>query len=64
MIACYEEPRLIKDLRVIPSLLDQAHGNRTSNARDVWVAGIKNIKDQRTNLDPIVEIVGEGAALS
>ena len=31
-------------------------GNLTGNARDLWVAGIKNIKDQRTNLDDIVEM--------
>ena len=55
-----EEARLIKDLRVIPSLLDQARGNLTSNARDLWLAGIKKIKDQRTNLDGIDEMVGEG----
>jgi len=56
-----EEARLIEDLHVIPPLLDQARGNLTGNARDLWVAGIKNIKDQRTNLDDIVEMVGEGA---
>ena len=55
-----EETRLIADLRVIPPLLDQARGNLTGNARDLWVAGIKNIRDQRTNLDDIVDMVGEG----
>ena len=56
-----EAARLIEDLHVIPPLLDQARGNLTGNARDLWVAGIKNIKDQRTNLDDIVEKVGAGA---
>jgi hypothetical protein len=54
-----EETRLIGDLRVIPPLLAQARGNLTGNARDIWVAGIKNIKDQRTNLDGIVDTAGD-----
>jgi len=55
-----EAARLIEDLHVIPPLLDQARGNLTGNARDLWIAGIKNIRDQRTNLDDIVDMVGEG----
>ncbi len=57
-----EEARLIGDLRVIPPLLEQARGNLTGNARDLWTAGIKNIRDQRTNLDGIVDSVGENAS--
>ncbi len=57
-----EEARLIRDLRVIPPLLEQARGNLTGNARDLWAAGIKNIRDQRTNLDGIVDSVGEDAS--
>ncbi len=57
-----EEARLIEDLHVIPPLLDQARGNLTGNARDLWVAGVKNIRDQRTNLDDMVDTVGEYAS--
>jgi hypothetical protein len=57
-----EEQRLIRDLRVIPPLMKQAVGNLTGNARDLWIAGIRNIKDQRANLDLIVARVGDEAS--
>ncbi len=56
------EKRLIGELQVIPPLLQQARGNLTGNARDLWVAGISNIKDQRTDLDGIVASAGEDAS--
>lgn len=40
------EQRLIKDLSVIPQLNQQAKQNLTGNARDLWVAGIRDIKTQ------------------
>ena len=43
----------IKYLRVIPPLLDQARINLTGNARDLWVAGIRDIEDQAKNLKSI-----------
>ncbi|MFQ6005229.1 MAG: DUF885 family protein [Woeseia sp.] len=55
------EARLIADLRVIPPLLDQARVNLTGNARDLWIAGITNIRDQRKNLDDMLDLIGEGA---
>lgn len=57
-----EERRLIADLHTIPPLLRQARGNLTGNARDLWVAGIKNIRDQHDNLDTIVELAGDNAS--
>lgn len=48
-----ERERLIDDLNVIPPLLTQARANLTGNARDLWVAGIKNIRDQVDNLAEI-----------
>jgi hypothetical protein len=57
-----EEQRMIRDLRVIPPLMRQARGNLTGNARDLWVAGIRNIKAQRTDLDGIAETVGDDAS--
>jgi hypothetical protein len=50
-----EQTRLINDLRVIPALLDQARGNLTGNARDLWVAGIENFKQQVVDLNKIAE---------
>jgi hypothetical protein len=56
------EKRLIKDLSVIPPLMDQAKQNLTGNARELWIAGIRNIRSQRTNLDAIERLVGENAS--
>ncbi|GAB5519861.1 MAG: hypothetical protein RhofKO_21120 [Rhodothermales bacterium] len=56
-----EEARLISDLRIIPPLMRQAQRNLTGNARELWVAGIRNIKTQRRNLDVIRERAGAGA---
>ena len=46
-----EEERLENELSIIPPLLTQARKNLTGNARDLWVAGIENIKDQEKDLD-------------
>ena len=48
-----EQMRLLSDLSVIPPLMKQARLNLTGNARELWVAGIRNIRQQRTNLDLI-----------
>lgn len=56
-----EEQRMIGDLRVIPPLMRQAQGNLTGNARDLWVAGIRNIRSQRGHLDNILEQAGADA---
>ena len=54
-----EEARLIRDLRVIPPLLAQARRNLTGNARDLFVAGIQNMRDQARDLAGIRGTVGE-----
>ena len=56
-----DEAKIISELQTIPPLLEQARRNLTGNARDLWVAGIKNITDQRTSLDGIVDSAGEDA---
>ena len=43
------------ELKVIPSLLDQAKINLTGNARDLWMAGIENFKQQSKDLKRIEE---------
>jgi len=50
-----EQTHLTNDLKVIPLLLDQARGNLTGNARDLWVAGIENFKQQILDLNKIAE---------
>ena len=56
-----EERRLLGDLRVVSPLMEQARRNLTGNAGDLWIAGIQNIKAQRSNLDRVAERVGDGA---
>ncbi len=58
-----EERRLISDLSVIPPLMRQARNNLTGNARELWIAGIRNIRVQRRNLDDIAGRVGASAPL-
>ena len=57
-----EEQRMIDDLAIIPPLMRQAQQNLTGNARDLWVAGIRNIRAQRGHLDTIEETVGGDAS--
>ena len=51
-----EEQRLIADLSVIAPLMEQAKINLTGNARELWVAGIRDIHQDKANLDYIQEI--------
>ena len=58
-----EEARMISELRVIPPLMRQAQKNLTGNARDLWVAGIRNIVRQGEILDEMRDNAeGEGNA--
>ena len=50
-----EEKRLSDKLKIIPIFLDQAQGNLTGNARDLWIAGIENFKQQIENLEKIAD---------
>lgn len=45
--------KLLADLSVIPAINTQAKLNLTGNARDLWVAGIRDIKNQSKNLSGI-----------
>ena len=54
-----EETRLVADLSVIPPLMKQAQTNLTGNARELWVTGIRDIRQQRRNLDDIQEMAEE-----
>jgi hypothetical protein len=55
-LSTVEQQRLIGDLRVIPPLMRQAQQNLTGNARELWIAGIRNIRAQAANLDNIAEL--------
>jgi hypothetical protein len=48
-----QQTRLVKELGVIPPMMKQARKNLTGNARDLWVAGIRDIKAQGRHLDTI-----------
>jgi hypothetical protein len=47
------EARLTAELATIPPLLTQARKNLTGNARELWIAGIKNLADQRDALSDL-----------
>ncbi len=49
-----ESDRLIQDIKVIPSLNKQAQLNLAGNAKDLWIAGIRDIKNQSTVLKTIL----------
>ncbi len=50
--------KLLRDLRVIPPLNEQAKRNLTGNARDLWIAGIRDIRTQSENLTSMLELPG------
>ncbi len=50
-----EKIRLINDLNVIPPLNRQAQENLTGNARDLWIAGIRDIHMQSANLRKLLD---------
>ena len=47
------ETRLTTELKSIPPLLQQAQTNLVGNARELWVAGITNLRDQGDALDEL-----------
>lgn len=53
-----EKSRLLNDLRVIPPLNAQAKLNLTGNAKDLWIAGIRDIRRQSDNLKKIFDLPG------
>jgi len=57
-----EERRLISDLEIIPPLMRQAQKNLTGNARELWIAGIRNIEDQGLELDVLRTKLGDKAS--
>ncbi|MGB5500582.1 MAG: hypothetical protein WBM77_16745, partial [Maribacter sp.] len=50
-----EKARLLRDLNVIPPLNEQAKQNLTGNAKELWIAGIRDIEFQSKNLSQLLE---------
>jgi len=46
---------LLQDLKVIPVLNTQAQKNLTGNAKDLWIAGIRDIRNQSKELSDLKE---------
>ena len=51
-----ERKRLLSDLSVIPALNLQARKNLIGNAKDLWVTGIRDIRQQVKDLQSILSI--------
>ena len=56
-----ERERMLNDLAVIPSLNTQAKTNLTGNARDLWITGIRDIKEQSEVLEDMKSAAGVSA---
>lgn len=55
--------RLAAELRTVPPLLQQARGNLAgSNARDLWVAGVKTHRNQSATLERLAGLTRESGA--
>jgi hypothetical protein len=50
--------KLVNQLRVIAPLNEQAKLNLTGNAKDLWIAGIRDIKSQSLELKSIFDLPG------
>jgi hypothetical protein len=58
-LSASERRRLISELGVVPPLMRQAKSNLTGNARDLWITGIRDIRQQRAGLDELEEMLGD-----
>ena len=56
-----EENRLTNDLAIIPPLMLQARENLTGNARELWIAGIRDIRQQYSLLNSLQNQLGNNA---
>ncbi|NOR19823.1 MAG: DUF885 family protein [Xanthomonadales bacterium] len=55
------EYKLTTELKTVPPLLNQAETNLVGNARELWVAGIANLRDQSTALDELADKTQAGS---
>jgi hypothetical protein len=61
-LSASEEQRMLDQLQVIPPLMRQAQQNLTGNARELWIAGIRNIQTQGERLEAIRGLLGDDAS--
>ncbi len=57
-LAAERAGELAARLAPVPALLQQARGNLTGNARDLWVYGIRSMKEQRSVLAELASKAG------
>jgi len=50
--------KLVNELSIIPAFNEQAKTNLTGNARDLWIAGIRDIENQASNLESLKTFPG------
>lgn len=53
-----QNARFIEGIKAIPAFNDQAKINLTGNAKDLWIAGIRDIKTQSTDLASLKTLEG------
>ena len=53
--------KIIGSLQIIPGLYQQAKKNLTGNARDLWIAGIRDHQSQYRDLESLLEAPGVAA---
>ena len=54
-----DRAKFLKELELIPAFLEQARINLTGNAKDLWVAGINDIRSQGESLKTIEEQISK-----
>ena len=57
-----DEEQLTGELAVIPPLMTQARENLTGNARELWIAGIRDIRAQSVALHELKAVLGGPAS--
>ena len=61
-LSATDEQKLTAELRVIPPLMKQARANLTGNARELWIAGIRDMRAQSATLRELKKRI-DGKAL-
>ncbi|HEX6324081.1 MAG TPA: DUF885 family protein [Vicinamibacterales bacterium] len=56
-LSAADQAKLAAALRTVPPLLDQARGNLTGNARDLWITGTGTMAQQARDLDALEQRV-------
>jgi hypothetical protein len=61
-LTAQSEKKFIHELNVIPTLNKQAKINLTGNAKELWIAGIRDIRSQVEELDQVKTMVAKNAS--